>query len=54
MTCPMTALAVLRSLPRINAWCFTTGHEAPVAYGGVRDALLRAARAAGLEGRAAA
>ena len=46
---PDDALAVLRSLPRINAWCFTTGHEAPVAYGGVRDALLRAARAAGLE-----
>ena len=46
---PDAALTVLRSLPRINAWCFTTGHEAPVSYGGVRDAILRAARAAGLE-----
>ena len=46
---PDAALAVLRSLPNINAWCFTTGHDGPVSYGGVRDALLRAAKAAGLD-----
>ena len=45
---PDEALAVLRALPRINEWAFTTGADAPVSYGGVRDALLRAAKAAGV------
>lgn len=45
---PTAAVEVLAALPRINAWCFTTGRDAPIAYDGVRDTLLRAAKVADL------
>lgn len=45
---PAAALAVLAGLPRINAYCFTTGRDAPITYKTARAAFERAAKAAGL------
>ena len=46
---PSAALAVLVKLPRINAWVFTTGRDAPVTYRTVRLHFARVARVAGLD-----
>ena len=46
---PDAALAVLNALPRINAWCFTTGRNAPITYKTARGAFARARKAAGIE-----
>ena len=46
---PAAALAVLAGLPRINAWCFTVGRDAPVTYRTVRTYFARVAKRAGLE-----
>ena len=45
---PSAALAILANLPRINAWPFTTGRDAPVMYRTVRMHFARIAAAAGL------
>ena len=45
---PSAALAILADLPRINAWPFTTGRDAPVMYRTVRLHFARIAAAAGL------
>ena len=46
---PAAALAILAGLPRINAWCFTVGRDAPVTYRTVRTYFARVATRAGLE-----
>ena len=46
---PSAALAILTDLPRINAWPFTTGRDAPVTYRTARLHFARIAAAAGLE-----
>ncbi|MCY3755945.1 MAG: site-specific integrase [Alphaproteobacteria bacterium] len=46
---PDAALAVLDGLPRINAWCFTTGRNAPITYKTARGAFARACKAAGID-----
>ena len=46
---PSAALAILSELPRINAWAFTTGRDAPVMYRTVRLHFARVARGAGLD-----
>ena len=45
---PSAALAILAGLPRINAWAFTTGRDAPVMYRTVRLHFSRIAKRAGL------
>ena len=45
---PVPALAILASLPRINAWAFTVGRDAPVTYRTVRTYFARVASDAGL------
>ena len=45
---PSAALAILTELPRINAWPFTTGRDAPVMYRTVRLHFARVAAVAGL------
>ena len=47
---PSAALAILADLPRINAWPFTTGRDAPVMYRTVREHFATIAKAAGIEG----
>ena len=47
---PAAALAILTALPRMNAWCFTSGREAAVTYRWVRKVFLTATSAAGLKG----
>ena len=46
---PSAALAILTELPRINAWPFTTGRDAPIMYRTVRLHFARVASEAGLE-----
>ena len=46
---PSAALAILTDLPRINAWPFTTGRDAPIMYRTVRLHFARIAAAAGLD-----
>ena len=46
---PSAALAILADLPRINAWCFTTGRDAPIMYRTVRAHFAAIAKAAGIE-----
>ena len=46
---PSAALAILAALPHINAWAFTTGHDAPVTYRTVRLHFASIAAKAGLE-----
>ena len=47
---PDAVLETLTPLPRINAYCFTTGRDAPITYKTARGAFARAAAAAGLSG----
>ena len=42
------AAAVLATLPRINAWAFTTGRDSAATYKHVRDTFAKAAEAAGI------
>ena len=46
---PSAALAILVKLPRINAWAFTTGRDAPVTYRTVRLHFARVVHPAGLD-----
>lgn len=46
---PTAALAILDRLPRINAWCFTIGRDAPVTYRTVRKHFAAVAKQAGLD-----
>ena len=46
---PSAALAILVELPRIGAWPFTTGRDAPIMYRTVRLHFAHIAAAAGLE-----
>ena len=46
---PSAALAILIELPRINAWAFTTGRDAPITYRTVRLHFASIAAKAGLE-----
>ena len=46
---PTAALAILANLPRINAWAFTTGRDAPITYRTVRTHFARIAKRAGLD-----
>ena len=46
---PSAALAIFADLPRINAWAFTTGRDAPVTYRTVRLHFASIAAKAGLE-----
>ena len=46
---PSAALAILTELPRINAWAFTTGRDAPVTYRTVRRHFANIAAKAGLD-----
>ena len=45
---PAAALAILASLPRINAWAFTVGRDAPITYRYCCTVFGQAAKAAGL------
>ena len=46
---PAVALAIMSALPRINAWVFTIGRDAPVMYRTVRIYFAHVAKQAGLE-----
>ena len=46
---PSAALAILTDQPRINAWCFTVGRDAPVTYRTVRLHFARVAKQVGLD-----
>ena len=46
---PGAALAILRALPQINKWAFTTSSRAPLSYGTVRKDFARIAATAGLK-----
>ena len=45
---PAAALAILADQPRINAWAFTNGRNAPAGYQRTRDAFAESAKRAGL------
>ena len=45
---PAPAISILRALPRINDWPFTTGRPSPVTYRTVRKDFVLVAAAAGL------
>ncbi len=46
---PTAALEILSAFPRINAWAFTTGSDAPVTYRTVRKHFADAAKEAGID-----
>ena len=46
---PAAALEILAALPRLNAWAFTIGRDAPITYRYCHTVFAEAARAAGLD-----